>query len=199
MTLPGQQLEHRRQRAHADAALAARPHDLHPQPPGRRRDRDDDLVGLGLVEDLRQLARRPAHAHAVDAQPLLERVVVDEADRVQAELGVARELLADLAAALAGADDQHVALVVARAQARQAAVVDRAREHARRGQEREREQEEEDDHAAGQADRGRHLARRGGAGRSPHTTGCTTATMLTSSTVATISARTSSSMSRWLT
>ena len=29
-----------------------------------------------------------AHAHAVDAQPLLERVVVDEADRVQAELGL---------------------------------------------------------------------------------------------------------------
>ena len=103
--------------------------------PGRRRDRDDDLVGLGLVEDLRQLARRAAHAHAVDAQPPLERVVVDEADRVQAELRVARELLADLAPALAGADDQHVALGVAGAQARQPAVVDRAREHARRGEE----------------------------------------------------------------
>ena len=49
----------------------------------------------------------PAHAHAVDAQALLERVVVDEADRVQAELRVARQLLADLAPALAGADDQH--------------------------------------------------------------------------------------------
>ena len=81
--------------------------------PGRRGDRDDHLVGLGLVEDLRQLARRAAHAHAVDPQPLLERVVVDEADRVQAELRVARELLADLAAALAGADDQHGALAVA--------------------------------------------------------------------------------------
>ena len=64
----------------------------HAQRARRRGDRDDDLVGLGLVEDLRQLARRPAHAHAVDAQPLLARVVVDEADRVQPELRVARDL-----------------------------------------------------------------------------------------------------------
>ena len=128
--------------------------------PGRRGDRDDHLVGLGLVEDLRQLARRAAHAHAVDPQPPLERVVVDEADRVQAELRVARELLADLAPALAGADDQHVALVVAGAQAGQPAVVDRAREHARRGQEDQREQEVEGDHAA-RAGRSRSDSRRG--------------------------------------
>ena len=46
------------------------------------------LVGLGLVEDARQLVGRAEHLHAVDAHALLERVVVDEADRAQPSCGL---------------------------------------------------------------------------------------------------------------
>ena len=121
-----QQLEDRRQRAHRDAALARRAHDARAQRARRRRDRDRDLVGLGLVEDARELVGRPQDPHAVDAHAALERVVVDEADRVQAELRVAQDLAQHQPAAVAGADDQHAARVAARAEAAQRAVVDRA-------------------------------------------------------------------------
>ena len=47
--------------------------------------------------------------------PALERVVVDEADRVDVELRVAQHLAQDEPAALAGADDQHAAGALARA------------------------------------------------------------------------------------
>ena len=47
--------------------------------------------------------------------PALERVVVDEADRVDAELRVAQHLAQDEPAAVAGADDQHAARVLAAA------------------------------------------------------------------------------------
>ncbi len=49
----------------------------------------------------------PEHADALDADAALERVVVDEADRVEVELRVAQHLAQDEAAAVAGADDQH--------------------------------------------------------------------------------------------
>ena len=76
---------------------------------GRRRDRDRDLVGLGLVEDPRQLVGAAQDADALDAHAVLGRVVVDEADRVEAEVRVAQDLAQDEAAAVAGADDQHAA------------------------------------------------------------------------------------------
>ena len=47
--------------------------------------------------------------------PPLERVVVDEADGVEAELRVAQDLAQDEAAAVAGADDQHARARPARA------------------------------------------------------------------------------------
>ena len=49
-----QELEHGRQGADADLALAAGGDDLGAQRPRRRGDRDHDLVGLGLVEDRRR-------------------------------------------------------------------------------------------------------------------------------------------------
>ena len=48
------------------------------------------------------------------AQAPLERVVVDEADRLEAQLGVAQDLAQDEAPAVAGADDQQAARVLAR-------------------------------------------------------------------------------------
>ena len=107
----------------------------------RRGDRDRDLVGLDLVEDPAELARRAEHAHAVDPQAALERVVVDEADGLEAELGVAQDLAQDEPAAVAGADDQQAARVLARAKAAQRALVDRARDEARAADEGEHEQQ----------------------------------------------------------
>ena len=149
-----QQLEDRRQRAHRDAALAAGAHDVRAHDAGRRRDRDRDLVGLDLLEDPPELGRRAEDLDAVDAQARLERVVVDEADGLEAELGVAQDLAQDEAAAVAGADDEHAARVGAGAEAAQRALVDRARDEARAADEREHEQEEQREHA-----------RRGGDGR----------------------------------
>ena len=106
-----QQLEHRRQGAHGDAAVAAGAHHAGAQGAGGRRDGDDDLVGLDLVEDARQVVagRAAEHRHAVlEAQPALARVVVEEADRPEAERRVAQDLAQDRLAAVAGADDQHV-------------------------------------------------------------------------------------------
>ena len=67
------------------AAVAAGAHHAGAERARRRRDRDRDLVGLGLVEDPRQRVGGAEHLHAVDAHAALERVVVDEADRAQAE------------------------------------------------------------------------------------------------------------------
>ena len=54
----------------------------------------------------------PSTLHAVDAQAALARVVVDEADRVEAEVRVAQDLAQHQAPAVAGADDQHAARVL---------------------------------------------------------------------------------------
>ena len=70
----------------------------------------DDLVGLGLVEDPAEVRRcAPSTRTPSTRMPALERVVVDEADRVDVELRVAQDLAQDEPAALAGADDQHAA------------------------------------------------------------------------------------------
>ena len=120
-----QQLEDRRQRAHRDAALAAGAHDARAQRARRRRDRDRDLVGLGLVEDPRQVGVVPSTRTPSIRMPPLERVVVDEADRVRPQLRVAQDLAQHEAAAVAGADDQHAARASRRARKpRQRALVD---------------------------------------------------------------------------
>ena len=80
-----QQLEHGRQGADADLALAAGGDDPGAHGPGRRGDRDHDLVGLGLVEDLGDLLGRAEHLEPEHPHPPLARVVVDEADRGRAE------------------------------------------------------------------------------------------------------------------
>ena len=76
-----QQLEHRRHRAHRDPAVATRRDDAPAQLARRRRDGDDHLVGLDLVEHARQVGVGVAqHLEAVlvlDAP--LAGVVVEEA------------------------------------------------------------------------------------------------------------------------
>ena len=116
----GQQLEHGGHRAHRDPALAARGHDACAQRPGRRRDRDHDLVGLDLVEDPRQVLGRGGAEHleaVLVLDPLLAGIVVDEPDRTHPQLRVARELAHDQPAAVATAHDQHVASALLHAEA----------------------------------------------------------------------------------
>ena len=153
-----EQLEHGRQRAHGYPARAALAHDSRARRARGGGDRDDHFVGLGLVEDARQVAFGvPAHAHAVDAQPPLARVVVEEADRREPELAVAHDLAQHQPPAVAGTGDQHAAFALApSAEGRQrTALVDAARERPHADQEHQRQQGEQHDDAVGQADRRR--------------------------------------------
>ena len=74
----------------------------------RGRDRDQHLVGPAVAEQLRQLGGRAEHADPVQAQVLLARVVVDEADRRVAEARVAQHLADHELRRVAGADDEHL-------------------------------------------------------------------------------------------
>ena len=81
----GDQLVQARQRLHHDALRARDVDDPLARFARRGRDRDQELVRTAVVEDVRQLVGRPEHADAVQAQVLLARVVVDQADRRVAE------------------------------------------------------------------------------------------------------------------
>ncbi len=144
-----QQLEDRRQRAHRHRAAPALAHDARARRARRGGDRDDDFVGLGLVQDARQVAFGvPTHLHAVDAQAVLARVVVGEAHRPQAKLAVAQDLAQHEPPAVAGADDQDVALAAtSRPEATErAALVQAAHDHPDPDQQQQREQEEQRHH-----------------------------------------------------
>ena len=149
-----QQLEHGRHRPHRHAALTARADHLGAQRARRRRDRDEDLVGLDVVEHAAELPGRPEHAHAaVDPHVLLAGVVVDEADRAIAEVRVAQDLAQQQPATVAGADDQHRARVAPRAPAAQRPLVDQVHHEARAADEHEHQQPVEDEHAGRHVDR----------------------------------------------
>ena len=150
-----QQLEHGRQRAHRDRARAALAHDPCARRAGGGRDRDDHFVGLGVVEHSRQVCLGvAAHTHAIDAQATLAGVVIEEAHRDQAELAVAQDLAHDHPPALAGAGDQHGALVLAPAAegGERATLVDGAGDGAHAHEKHQREQREQHDHAVWEDD-----------------------------------------------
>ena len=156
-----QQLEDGRHRPHRHAALAARGHDLRAHRARRRRDRDQHLLGLDVVEHPAQLAGRAQHLDpAVDRRALLARVVVDEADRPVAELGVAHDLAQQQAAAVAGADDQHRARVLAHPRAAPRPLVDRVDDEAHAAEEQQHQQPVEREHAGRGVDRHEAARRR---------------------------------------
>jgi hypothetical protein len=66
-------------RKHAEVAADV-DHELAADTAGRRH-RDHDLVGTGVLERLRQPVDRAEHLHAVEAQALLLRRVVEDPDR----------------------------------------------------------------------------------------------------------------------
>jgi hypothetical protein len=101
-----------------------------------------------------ELGRGAHHLEAaIDAHALLARVVVDEADRAEVELGVAQQLAQEQPTAVAGADDQHAAGVAARREAAQRALVDEVHEEARAGEEERHQQAPQHEHPGGDAER----------------------------------------------
>ncbi|GBD45252.1 hypothetical protein HRbin41_00052 [bacterium HR41] len=148
-----QKLERRRQRTNRNLPLATGGHHLLAQQAGGGRNGDDHLVGLGVVEDPRQIVGAAEHFQPGDAHPALARVVVDEADRRTGELGVAAQLGSNLLPPVAGADDQHRARCPFEERASQRSL-DHQRTHqeARPAEQREGEQQIERDHAARRID-----------------------------------------------
>ena len=146
----GDQLVQPGQRLDRDAFLLRDLDDALPQLARRGRHRDQHLVRLAVAEDAPQLGRRPEHAHAVDAQVLLARVVVEQADRRVAELRRALELAQDQLSGVARADDHDLAATRHEAAGRRP-LDQRAREQARAGDEREQQQHVDDGDPARQA------------------------------------------------
>ena len=105
----GDQLVEAGQRLHRDVRGLRRLDDAGAHLARRRRDRDQHLVGRVVAHDPRQVGGRPEHTHAEDADVLLRRVVVDEADRRVAQHPRALHLRDDGAAGVAGSDDDHLA------------------------------------------------------------------------------------------
>ncbi len=116
------------------------------------RDRDQELVGPAVVDDVRQLVGRAEHPDPVQAQVLLARVVVDQADRGVAERRCAQHLLQHQLRGVARPDEDHL-LAARDDRAALRPLDDRAREHARAGDERQGQQ------AVDRPDRPRHFGR----------------------------------------
>ena len=132
-----------RERVHRDALLARHLDDPLANVSGRGRDRDEELVGAPLAEELAELGGRPEDADPVQPQVLLPRVVVDEPDRRVAERRVAQHLAEDQLRGVAGADDQHL-LAPRHDRACRRALDERPREQSHAHDEREQEQEVDD-------------------------------------------------------
>jgi hypothetical protein len=105
----GDQLEHAGQRAHRDVAVATDTDDASAHDSRRGRDRDDDLVRLGVIEHARKLGGRAQHLEAVDAHAALARVVVYEPDRRLTQLRRALHLARDELTCFARSYDQDLA------------------------------------------------------------------------------------------
>ena len=69
---------------------------------------DDHPLDVELAQDLRELGRRAEQRQPLQARHRLLRPVVDEADEVDAVLGVLQDLARDELAHLAGADNDRV-------------------------------------------------------------------------------------------
>jgi len=170
-----------RQRLHGHAQLARRRHDRAAELTRGRWDRNQDLVRLVVAQQVRQVGGRAEHADAVDADVLLARVVIDEADRRVAELRVAVHLADRVARRFAGSDHEH--LLAARDEAaRRRPLEHRPREQPRPGDEREQDQpvhhrdrarEADIGHRRGEVDGdvGDERSDRDAARRSPHVAG----------------------------
>ena len=71
--------------------------------------RDNHVLDRIRFDRPRQIFDPAEHAHAINALPLLDRVVVEHADRFEPEVVVAFEFTQDRRTGVAGADDEHAA------------------------------------------------------------------------------------------
>ena len=69
---------------------------------------------VAVSHDLGQVARRADHLHAADRATLEPRVVVEEADGGQSEVGSVPDLAQEQRAGAARADDEHAPSLLAR-------------------------------------------------------------------------------------
>jgi hypothetical protein len=139
----GDQLVQPRQRLHRHSCVTRTLDDLLAHVAGGGRNRDQELVGPVVAEDVRQLLGRPEHADAVEPEVLLARIVVDHADRRVPERTRLLHLADDELARVARADDDH--FLAARGEARcTGSLEDRARKQARARDETQQEQPVED-------------------------------------------------------
>ena len=99
-------LEQARHERGRDAELAAAADHVQHHGMRRRREGEDHVLDVVLLEDALQVPARAEHGQRGRAALDLERVVVEEADRLQAELGAVHEAARHQVADLAGADDQ---------------------------------------------------------------------------------------------
>ena len=104
----GDELVERRKRLHRHVRLSSHCDDPLAHVTRGRRDRDEQLVRMTLAKEPRQLVGRPQHAHSVQAQVLLARVVVDETDRRVSERRVAQHLAQHQLRGITGSDDHHL-------------------------------------------------------------------------------------------
>ena len=86
--------------------LAADAHDVTDLGAGRGGHGDDDLADLVGGDHLRDGVAVAQHRHAVDLHVVLAQVVVQEADRLQAQVGVVAQLTDDHGAGVARAHDK---------------------------------------------------------------------------------------------
>ena len=145
--LPGQvdvahdQLGEAGQRAHRDPLALGHRHDARAQSTRRRRDGDQQLVRLVVVQDARQLVGRAEHADALQAHVALLRVVVDQADRRVARLAL--QLADHQLRRVPGAHDEHLSATLHQAE-RVRPLDERARQHPRPADHGQRDQKVED-------------------------------------------------------
>src|SRR5262249_59315558 len=104
--VPGGLLEQARDQGNRDPQLLAAADEPQENVAGRRRERDDHLADAMLGRDAVEIPARTQHGQSPGALLRLERLLVEEADRFEAELGLLDQTLRGRAADVPGADDQ---------------------------------------------------------------------------------------------
>ncbi len=128
IAVAGDQLVQPRQRLHRHVLVARHLDDPRTLLARGRRDCDQNLIGTAVAKQVRELVRRAEDTDPVQAQVLLARVVVDQADRRVAERRRAQHLAQHQLSGVTGADDDHL-LTARDDRATLRALDDRAHEH----------------------------------------------------------------------
>ncbi len=91
----GEDIEHPRHRTRPRTGRVCRVHHFAHHLPGRARHRDDHFLRRELLDEAGQVLERTKHRQVEHPVPVLSPVIVDEPDRLQADLRVAQQFLAD--------------------------------------------------------------------------------------------------------